>query len=215
MKEKPVESAAVATIDVDGKGSNACTRQLSRMQRLIWTGQLLDPDSPIYNSAFRIRIPAAIHATVFESAFREVVQRSETLRTTVKMSEHGEPMIQLVESPEFECPVVDFSSAENPFEEACRWSQSRCEKSLPMEQLMFDSALLKLADDDYMWFINQHHLICDAWGVTQLFRIQVEFYEALLNGRALTTSEETDWLCLLYTSPSPRDKRQSRMPSSA
>ena len=24
-----------------------------------------------------------------------------------------------------------------------------------------------------------------------------------------------DWTCLLYTSPSPRDKRQSRMPSSA
>ena len=23
------------------------------------------------------------------------------------------------------------------------------------------------------------------------------------------------WVCLLYTSPSPRDKRQSRMPSSA
>ena len=26
---------------------------------------------------------------------------------------------------------------------------------------------------------------------------------------------EIDWRCLLYTSPSPRDKRQSRMPSSA
>ena len=26
---------------------------------------------------------------------------------------------------------------------------------------------------------------------------------------------ETYWVCLLYTSPSPRDKRQSRMPSSA
>ena len=25
----------------------------------------------------------------------------------------------------------------------------------------------------------------------------------------------TTWTCLLYTSPSPRDKRQSRMPSSA
>ena len=25
----------------------------------------------------------------------------------------------------------------------------------------------------------------------------------------------TGWICLLYTSPSPRDKRQSRMPSSA
>ena len=34
---------------------------------------------------------------------------------------------------------------------------------------------------------------------------------------AQTTIQPTDWTlpCLLYTSPSPRDKRQSRMPSSA
>ena len=29
------------------------------------------------------------------------------------------------------------------------------------------------------------------------------------------TSMVLHWICLLYTSPSPRDKRQSRMPSSA
>jgi len=56
---------------------------------------------------------------------------------------------------------------------------------------MFESALLKLADDDYVWFINQHHLICDAWGVTQLHRIQVEFYEAILAGKPLPDSDET------------------------
>ena len=28
-------------------------------------------------------------------------------------------------------------------------------------------------------------------------------------------SREESWSCLLYTSPSPRDKRQSRMPASA
>ena len=39
--------------------------------------------------------------------------------------------------------------------------------------------------------------------------------------RAKTNFAEEDWekdkiyVCLLYTSPSPRDKRQSRMPSSA
>ena len=27
--------------------------------------------------------------------------------------------------------------------------------------------------------------------------------------------EEEEWICLLYTSPSPRDQRGSRMPSSA
>ena len=29
------------------------------------------------------------------------------------------------------------------------------------------------------------------------------------------SEKETERICLLYTSPSPRDKRQSRMPSSA
>ena len=31
----------------------------------------------------------------------------------------------------------------------------------------------------------------------------------------ISTSVCKDYICLLYTSPSPRDKRQSRMPSSA
>ena len=31
----------------------------------------------------------------------------------------------------------------------------------------------------------------------------------------LTVAALLYWVCLLYTSPSPRDKRQSRMPSSA
>ena len=37
------------------------------------------------------------------------------------------------------------------------------------------------------------------------------------NGHGTSTSIniDQDYICLLYTSPSPRDKRQSRMPSSA
>ena len=38
---------------------------------------------------------------------------------------------------------------------------------------------------------------------------------ALLKGRYAALSAAPFQLCLLYTSPSPRDKRQSRMPSSA
>ena len=34
-------------------------------------------------------------------------------------------------------------------------------------------------------------------------------------GRGATTSQRSATSCLLYTSPSPRDKRQPRMPSSA
>ena len=176
--------------------STSSIRRLSHMQRLIWTGQQLDPKSPLYNSAFRIRISKAIDASVFEAAFRAIVLRSESLRTTVVMSEQGEPQVRLIESPQFDFLNIDLSDSADPFAEASRWCQSKCEEMLPMEHLMFDSALLKLADEDYVWFINQHHLICDAWGVTQLHRIQVEFYEALIAGRALPDLDEIDWLFL-------------------
>ena len=33
--------------------------------------------------------------------------------------------------------------------------------------------------------------------------------------RRVVSRTDMVWICLLYTSPSPRDKRQSRMPSSA
>ena len=39
--------------------------------------------------------------------------------------------------------------------------------------------------------------------------------EDLPKNFACSTNEEISGSCLLYTSPSPRDKRQSRMPSSA
>ena len=39
--------------------------------------------------------------------------------------------------------------------------------------------------------------------------------EVLVNNAARTAVQPVLEICLLYTSPSPRDKRQSRMPSSA
>ena len=41
------------------------------------------------------------------------------------------------------------------------------------------------------------------------YRIMIELFLILYS------SPMKLWICLLYTSPSPRDKRQSRMPSSA
>ena len=63
----------------------------------------------------------------------------------------------------------------------------------------------------YLWFSFAMFLIGGAMAMViraELFQpgmqiVQPEFYNQMLT------------LCLLYTSPSPRDKRQSRMPSSA
>ena len=51
--------------------------------------------------------------------------------------------------------------------------------------------------------------------------LQVYYGEKLVGTLALTADYKAafqyaqEWLCLLYTSPSPRDRTRSRMPSSA
>ena len=44
---------------------------------------------------------------------------------------------------------------------------------------------------------------------------RLELNENEINNHAEQLEKILDYICLLYTSPSPRDKRQSRMPSSA
>ena len=79
-----------------------------------------------------------------------------------------------------------------------------------------------LADDDSRWNhdpVEQARFACRGGAqVVQLRakhatdRVTLEWARAI---REITLETETAFVCLLYTSPSPRDKRQSRMPSSA
>ena len=57
-------------------------------------------------------------------------------------------------------------------------------------------------------------------GKSTLMSIVFGLYQAnsgiiKVNGNEINLKSPKDSICLLYTSPSPRDKRQSRMPSSA
>ena len=55
--------------------------------------------------------------------------------------------------------------------------------------------------------------------MAELVRVAVKDATAALIGADLTTAErvisDDSKVCLLYTSPSPRDRQKSRMPSSA
>ena len=55
------------------------------------------------------------------------------------------------------------------------------------------------------------------WGMGDVFRGGNQNVIASIDSEKVGTQEFVEYLrsCLLYTSPSPRDKRQSRMPSSA
>ena len=59
------------------------------------------------------------------------------------------------------------------------------------------------------------HLTMERYANVQYFSMYLWFQERDLNGFASHFLSESLSDCLLYTSPSPRDNRTSRMPSSA
>ena len=83
-------------------------------------------------------------------------------------------------------------------------------------------AMLVIASVDVKYW---YALAYPAYGIALVLLIGVEFFGVSVNGSQrwldlavlrLQPSEIMKLsICLLYTSPSPRDKRQSRMPSSA
>ena len=68
---------------------------------------------------------------------------------------------------------------------------------------------------DDLIYVVQNQLEKDFCNhVIEKFKTDEDKYQGLI-GRGLDLNVKQSMDCLLYTSPSPRDKRQSRMPSSA
>ena len=59
------------------------------------------------------------------------------------------------------------------------------------------------------------YLLIESTGISEPLPVATTFDFRDEKGNSLSDVSKLDTICLLYTSPSPRDKRQSRMPSSA
>ena len=162
-------------------GEPALTRPLSHAQRLLWTGQALLPDRPMYNMALAFDIEGPLDVDRFRQAFASVVARSATLRTVFVPTEPGansaadgslgSEVNQVVRATlPHDVPVIDLRSAADTAAAADAWVQHRARQPFALDRCGFDSALLQLDAERWRWFFNQHHIIADAWSTAIVFR---------------------------------------------
>ena len=76
------------------------------------------------------------------------------------------------------------------------------------EKLLRVSWLLRMAEE-------RLEKSSTAWVEVTVVEVEVTTVETVEAAGGIVADKEGEETCLLYTSPSPRDKRQSRMPSSA
>ena len=149
---------------------------LSRSQMLIWLGQTLDQDSPLYNSAMAWRIHAKIDRRKFASAFDELVLDCDAMRTVISQRQSA-PWQRVRDDVPRDIVFVDLSKRP---ESADDWMTRRVRRRLRIDDCTYDSALLKLGDEDYVWYLNQHHLVTDFTSWALLFdRLMRRYLDAV------------------------------------
>ena len=79
---------------------------------------------------------------------------------------------------------------------------------LPKTYILTDRVNLTILDEQYQYMVTY-----SIFG--EILKIECPFLKLPVNAQKLTKGKDTEKYCLLYTSPSPRDQRGSRMPSSA
>jgi amino acid adenylation domain-containing protein/non-ribosomal peptide synthase protein (TIGR01720 family) len=156
--------------------------ELTKYQKLIWAGQKMRPDAPMYINAGYGIVSAAIDREHYLTAIRAFIKNCDALRIVIA-DEDGVPRQKILPDFAYEPEYLDFSLETDPRGKLDDWARQRCRTPLNMNERMFDIALVKLADTEYAVYANTHHIISDAWSVTLMSALIGEYYQLSLEGR--------------------------------
>ena len=167
---------------------NNSLSNLTQSQLSIWTGQQLSPNAPLYNSPFTFVLSGEINVFHFQTAFQILIDQSDAMRTVFE-SIDDIPQSKLLNSISYKVEFLDLSKEKGPNEHFQIWLNERMKKAFDLSKPLFDSVLIKMSDNTFIWYFNQHHLICDASGVAVQYKAFTKIYEHLLKGTTTTDNK--------------------------
>ncbi|MHA4844096.1 amino acid adenylation domain-containing protein [Flavitalea antarctica] len=158
---------------------------LTQSQLLIWTGQLLSPNVPLYNSPFTFGLSGEINVSHFQTAFQILIDKSDSMRTVFE-SIDDVPHARLLDSVSYKVELLDFSKEKSSDEHFQTWLNARMKKIFELSKPLFDSVLIKMPENKFIWYFNQHHIISDASGVALQYKAFSKIYRRVAEGASTT-----------------------------
>lgn len=157
---------------------------LSYAQQLLWMGQRIQPDVPLYNMIFTFTIEGRLDRAAFVRAWEALVAQSELLRSVVRGGD-SVPQLALTDAALLALEVIDLSDQPNPEAALASWIDVRRAEPLSLEERLVDSVLLRIGPEQHVWYFNLHHIITDATSSLLYYQQQMYLYQQALNGEAL------------------------------
>ena len=158
---------------------------LSFAQQRLWFLGQLEPDSPVYNIPWAVRLAGPLDDAALHQALDAIVARHEALRTTV-VAPDGMP-VQVIGAPRpVNLSTVDLRAWPDADREAELQRRLREEARRPFilgRDLMVRAALFRLGEGDHVLLLVMHHIASDGWSMGGFFRELTALYAALARGR--------------------------------
>ena len=153
---------------------------LSFAQQRLWFLDQWEPGSAVYNICRAHRLTGRLDVTAMEESLNAVVQRHEILRTTFPAID-GQPTQVIAPVLSLRLVVVDLQKL--PVVE--REAQSQClaneEARSPFDLFqgpLLRATLVELTEDEYLFLLIVHQIVCDGWSLQIFFREFWTYYEA-------------------------------------
>lgn len=162
--------------------------ELTQSQTLLWTGQMLHPQSPMYNMVMTFELLDSINVPAFQAAFQALVDGSDVMRTVI-LSDGGTPQQLTKDKLQYNLEFINLSNkieAQTTFK---TWLKTRSEQNFDLSKTLFDSSLVQFSEKRFVWYFNQHHLLTDGWSLTVLYKEMAKLYVLALQNELANASE--------------------------
>ncbi|MEU7425625.1 amino acid adenylation domain-containing protein [Streptomyces sp. NPDC040750] len=143
---------------------------LSFAQQRMWFMEELVPGTALQNIPLAVRLTGRLDLAAVRAAFRSVVRRHETLRTSFGVDE-GSPGQRVLppEEAEPDVPLVDFTAGDE--RTLSGWLRDQATEPFALDRPpLLRAAVARLADDEHVLALTVHHIVCDGWSLDVLVR---------------------------------------------
>ena len=160
--------------------SEGAERPLSFAQQRLWFLDYLQPDSPVYNIAFALRLEGDLDRDALQRAFDDLVLRHEALRSRFP-ADRGRPVLVVEPAARLELRLQEVPGGlERSAELAGELGREPFDLTVaPLAR----ARLFRAAPDDHLLAFSMHHIVSDAASIEILIRDLAALYrQALATG---------------------------------
>lgn len=160
-------------------------------ERMLWFEATRAKQLPVSNLCYAISLRGELKVEELETAFREIVNRHESLRTYF-YSEGGSTFQMIEENCEFSVQLEDLTRFVQPERETEIMRLGLIEMLHPFDfskAPLFRVLLYRLSATEHVMVMIVHHLVFDGWSIGLLLSELSQLYKAKCRKQALSLSE--------------------------